>query len=317
MLRGPRTVNILDLGSWSVKLLRVEFKDNEILNCEVFQNCHQPFVQPKLDFKKHYLDHLNSSLKYLQEISSVTGPVQVLLPASVFTYKIDEKSPGHLCINLVEGIRDSINSILEGHRIEAAFLGSGLAAEIEFLRQLPVKGESLLLYSLNYSASFFVEISQNHVKRFIQNNSIHGLLLDTILDEHIAVDGCNNKLLGWKKDEIALLPIYRPIQNRLKTFDAIAPFINQVVRHLDECEDSSTPSTVFLSGGTTQLRNLDSFLEGTRTNEYQSFCTSFFSKWLENTSLGSDNLNGWASCFAHAELWNKREQINAKSNQKT
>ena len=171
MLLRPRTVDILDLGSWSVKLLRVKFSDDDMLSCEVFQNHHQLHVQPKLDFKEHFLDHIAPSLKYLREVSGITGPVEVLLPASVFKYSINDKFPGHLRIELDEGIRDAVNTILEKYGIEAAFLGSGLAAEIEFLRQLPTKDEPLLLYSVNYSASFFIEISQNHVKKLIQNKN--------------------------------------------------------------------------------------------------------------------------------------------------
>lgn len=315
MAATSKTINVLDLGSWAVKLLRIRFKNNSLIDCEFLERPHQTSVQNRLDFNQNYLNHLPASLQHITEVSGLSGPVDVLLPASFFEYKISPNTLGHLQIKLDEGIRQNINRILEKYGLEASFLGSGLAAEIETLRNSK-PCEPIFLLSMNYSASFFIGLMNGVVTTFSQLNSVSGLELDKLLDDGLKIDGCNQKILSWKKDQIILLPVYREIQQRIENFKVLLPFLNHLMACLDQCENSVAPSTVWLSGGVSRLRNLEAYLEGTRTNEYQSFCTSFFSEWLENTSLGSDNQNGWASCLAHAQLINDREIKNAKSDQR-
>ena len=174
--------------------------------------------------------------------------------------------------------------------------------------------ETIFLISINYSSSYFIEIKNGSLTTFWQEPSINGMQLDSMMLEKInCSDFSTQTILDWKKNKFALLPVYRPMQERLSEFQVLKDFLSILDLQLNQWETSKLYNTIYLSGGVTQLRNLDAYLEGTRTNQYESFCTSFFKEWLENTTLGSDNQNGWASCFAHAALILQREMTNVES----
>tara|TARA_Y100000589_G_C27179945_1_gene640331 strand:+ start:1248 stop:2213 length:966 start_codon:yes stop_codon:yes gene_type:complete len=314
----PKTLWVLDLGSWAVRLLRVQILNGQLLNWDSFEHVHQTSIQETLNFKQGYLQKLPAAVQRLIERSGVRGPIHVLLPSSIFNYNLDSESGINLKIDLNENVRQEINLLLDKQGLEAAFLGSGISAEIEYLRNKKYKrSNKIFLLSLNYSASYFVEIKNGKLKNFLQDTSINGMKFDSMMQNSFDFQSSTHRVLDWKKNKFALLPVYRPLQLRLPDFSIIKDFLDVVSTQLDQWESNESSTTIFLSGGVTQLRNFDAYLEGTRANQYESFCTSFFNKWLENTTLGSDNQNGWSACFAHAALIIHREKNNVEPNKKT
>ncbi len=317
MNETPKTLWVLDLGSWAVRLLKVQALHGDLVNWESFEHIHQTSIQETLNFKQGYLNLLPGALQRLIERSGVSGPIHVLLPSSIFNYNLNSEHDRNLEINLNENIRQEINSLLANQGLEAAFLGSGISAEIEYLHSKEVQREgATFLMSLNYSASYFAEIENGILKSFLQDTSINGMKFDSMMQNTLDFQNSSHEILDWKKNKFALLPVYRPMQERLPDFYVVKDFLSLINTQLDQWESNKPNITIFLSGGVTQLRNLDAYLEGTRTNQYESFCTSFFNEWLENTTLGSDNQNGWSACFAHAALSIHREKTNVEPNRK-
>ena len=317
MSEVPKTFWILDLGSWAVRLLKVQALNGELINWESFDHVHQISINDTLNFQQNYLKQLPSALNRLIERSNVNGPIHVLLPSSIFTYDFGSQYESNLLLQLDENIRQKINLMLSKKGLEAAFLGSGICAEIEYLCNKEFdRSQKNFLFSITYSSSYFVEIINGSLSRFWQDTSINGIQLDSMMRDKINCLDSTKSVLDWKKNEFALLPVYRPIQERLSEFEVLKDFLSIVDLQLNQWETADIDSTIYLSGGVTQLRNLDAYLEGTRTNQYESFCTSFFKEWLENTTLGSDNQNGWASCFAHAGLILQREKANVESSKR-
>ena len=317
MNETPKTLWVLDLGSWAVRLLKVQALYGDLINWESFEHIHQTSIQENLNFKQNYLNLLPGALQRLIERSGVSGPVHVLLPSSIFNYNLNSEHDPNLEINLNENIRQEINNLLAKQGLEAAFLGSGISAEIEYLRSKEIQGEDTkFLMSLNYSASYFAEIENGKLKSFLQDTSVNGMKFDSMMQSTLNFQNSSHEILDWKKNKFALLPVYRPMQERLPDFYVVKDFLSLISTQLDQWENNKPNTTIFLSGGVTQLRNLDAYLEGTRTNQYESFCTIFFNEWLENTTLGSDNQNGWSACFAHAALIIHREKTNVEPNRK-
>ncbi len=317
MNETPKTLWVLDLGSWAVRLLKVKALYGNLVNWESFEHIHQTSIQETLNFKQGYLNLLPGALQLLIERSGVSGPIHVLLPSSIFNYNLNSEHDRNLEINLNENIRQEINSLLAKQGLEAAFLGSGISAEIEYLRSKEFQREdTTFLMSLNYSASYFAEIENGILKNFLQDTSVNGMKFDSMMQRSLNFQNSSHEILDWKKNKFALLPVYRPMQERLPDFHVVKDFLSLINTQLDQWENNKPNTTIFLSGGVTQLRNLDAYLEGTRTNQYESFCTSFFNEWLENTTLGSDNQNGWSACFAHAALIMHREKTNVEPNRK-
>ena len=318
MGRVSKTFWILDLGSWVVRLLKVQSLYGQLIDWESFDYIHQASVKNTLNFQQNYLKQLPGALDKILERSSISGPIHVLLPSSMFNYEFDLKHKNKLKVNLNESIRHEVNSLLAKKNLEAAFLGSGICAQIEYLRNKALNhNDKYCLVSINYSSSYYAEIESGNLNNFWQDTSINGMQLDTMMLNNAKCSDSTQAILDWKKEEFALLPVYRPLQERLSEFQIIKEFLSILNMQLNQWENSIDQNTVYLSGGVTQLRNLDAYLEGTRTNQYESFCTSFFEEWLENTTLGSDNQNGWASCFAHAALILQREKKNVESGKQT
>lgn len=318
MSAASKTFWILDLGSWAVRLLKVQARNGELISWESFEHVHQTSVKDTLNFQQNYLKQLPKALNDIMQRSGVIGPIHVLLPSSIFNYEFIPQSENKLGVQLDENIRQEINLLLSKKGLEAAFLGSGICAQIEYLLNQESKDtKKIFLISINYSASYFVGIKNGSLSSFWQDTSFNGMQLDSMMLNKIDCSDSTLTILDWKINQFALLPVYRPMQERLSEFRILKDFLSILDLQLNHWETAELGNTIYLSGGVTQLRNLDAYLEGTRTNQYESFCTNFFEKWLENTTLGSDNQNGLAACFAHAALILQREKANVESNKQT
>ena len=112
MGRVSKTFWILDLGSWVVRLLKVQSLYGQLIDWESFDYIHQASVKNTLNFQQNYLKQLPGALDKILERSSISGPIHVLLPSSMFNYEFDLKHKNKLKVNLNENIRHEVNSLL-------------------------------------------------------------------------------------------------------------------------------------------------------------------------------------------------------------